>query len=360
MCDDAFDHDEFLSFVYPRDYPRWDERNLSVRLTNDKGSFVRCKMKNTHLLWSNCARLGPAMHRRTLPLSALRAFEAAARLGSFKAAAEELSVTPTAVSHQIRGLEELIAIALFSRQARRVSLTEAGAGLYPVLRDGFDAFQAALERLNKARRRPQVVISATNAFTGKWLLPRMASFRRDLPGVDLQLHASDETVDLNSIAVDVAVRYGRGPYPGLLAEPLFTDRFAPVANPHLGVRTVRDLARCPLIHFTWRRAHPRNPTWKRWFAEAGLAEESPAGELRFSDEGHAIQAAVAGQGIALVSLALVADELASGRLHQPFGPSIDGHTYHLAVSNERAISPSAHAVVAWLKAQSASQREITD
>lgn len=291
------------------------------------------------------------MHRRSLPLSALRAFEAAARLGSFKAAAEELAVTPTAVSHQIRGLEEQIDVPLFSRQARRVTLTEAGANLYPVLRDGFDAFQVALERLTKARRRPQVVISATNAFTAKWLLPRMASFRADLAGIDLQLLASDDTVDLNSTTVDIAIRYGRGPYPGLVVEPLFTDRFAPVANPRLGVRTVEDLARWPLIYFAWRRPHARNPTWKRWFAEAQRPEVSPSGELRFSDEGHAIQAAVAGEGVALVSQALVAEELASGRLHQPFGPSIDGHTYHLAVSNERAMSLGAQAVMAWLKAQ---------
>lgn len=291
------------------------------------------------------------MHRRSLPLSALRAFEAAARLGSFKAAAEELAVTPTAVSHQIRALEEQVALPLFSRQTRRVSLTEAGADLYPVLRDGFDAFQVALERLTKARRRPQVVISATNAFTAKWLLPRMASFRSELAGIDLQLQASDDTVDLDSTTVDIAIRYGRGRYPGLMVEPLFTDRFAPVANPRLGVRTVEDLARWPLLYFAWRRPDARNPTWKRWFAEVQRPEEAPAGELRFSDEGHAIQAAVAGEGVALVSQALVAEELASGRLHQPFGPSIDGHTYHLVASSERAMSPSAQAVRAWLKAQ---------
>lgn len=297
------------------------------------------------------SHLIPAMHRRSLPLSALRAFEAAARLGSFKAAAEELAVTPTAVSHQIRALEELISVPLFSRKTRRVTLTEAGTHLYPVLKDGFDAFQVSLEQLTKARRRPQVVISATNAFTAKWLLPRMASFRAEFAGIDLQLLASDEIVDLNSTVVDIAIRYGRGPYPGLLVEPLFTDRFAPVANPRLGVRTVEDLARWPLIYFAWRRSHSCNPTWKRWFAEAQRVEESPAGELRFSDEGHAIQAAVAGEGVALVSQALVAEELASGRLHQPFGPSIEGHTYHLAVSSERAVSPSAQAVMVWLKAQ---------
>ena len=293
------------------------------------------------------------MDRRSLPLSALRAFEAAARLGSFKAAAEELAVTPTAISHQIRGLEEQSGVALFERQVRRVTLTEAGAQLYPVLRDGFDAIQSALERLTQPRRRPQVVISATNAFTVKWLVPRMSDFRLRHPGIDLQLQASDEVVDLRSTAVDIAIRYGRGPYPGLSTEPLFADHFAPVANPRLGVSSVEDLARVPLICFDWKRPQPENPTWERWFAAAGVPSRSPAGQLRFSDEGHAIQAAVAGHGIALVSQALVAEELAAGHLVQPFGPVIDGHTYHLAVSSERAPSTSTQAAMVWLRQQAA-------
>lgn len=129
------------------------------------------------------------MQRNQLPLSALRAFEAAARLGSFKQAADDLAVTPTAISHQIRALEEQLGLALFDRQVRKVVLTEAGAQLYPVLRDGFDAFAATLERLLQKRLRAQVSISATNAFTVKWLVPRMASFRAMHPEVDLQLQA---------------------------------------------------------------------------------------------------------------------------------------------------------------------------
>ncbi|ANH67856.1 LysR substrate-binding domain-containing protein [Mitsuaria sp. 7] len=295
------------------------------------------------------------MDRRSLPLSALRAFEAAARMGSFKAAAEELAVTPTAISHQIRGLEALSGVELFERHVRRVALTEAGAQLYPVLRDGFDAFQSALERLTQPRRRPQVVISATNAFTVKWLVPRMADFRRLHPGIDLQLQASDDVVDLRSMAVDIAIRYGRGPYPGLTAEPLFTDHFAPVANPRLEVRSIDDLARLPLIHFDWKRAQPENPTWERWFVSAGIERMPSAGQLRFSDEGHAIQAAVAGHGIALVSQALIAEELAAGHLVQPFGPVIAGHTYHLAVSNERSPTAGAQAAMGWLKSQAAAR-----
>lgn len=295
------------------------------------------------------------MQRRSLPLSGLRVLEAAARLGSFKAAAEELAVTPTAVSHQIRALEAQTGLALFDRHVRRVSLTEAGAQLYPVLRDGFDAFEAALARLTQQRTRMQVTISATNAFTVKWLVPRMADFRSKHPGIDLQLQASDDVVDLRSAAVDIAIRYGRGPYPGLVAQPLFTDRFAPVANPRLGVASPDDLAGVPLIRFNWKWSHPDNPTWERWFAVAQRSLPRQAGQLRFSDEGHAIQAAVAGHGVALVSLALIAEELEAGHLVQPFGPEIAGHTYHLAMPADRPPSAPVQAVAHWLSMQAAAQ-----
>lgn len=294
-----------------------------------------------------------AMQRRSLLLSALRAFEAAARLGSFKAAAQELGVTPTAVSHQIRGFEAATGLALFDRQVRKVSLTDVGAQLYPVLRDGFDTFEATLARLTQQRTRTQVSISATNAFTVKWLVPRMADFRRRHPDIDLQLQASDDLVDLRSTAVDIAIRYGRGPYPGLATQPLFTDRFAPVANPRLGVASPEDLARVPLIRFDWKRPNPENPTWERWFTVAKRAQPRQASQLRFSDEGHAIQAAVAGHGIALVSLALIKDELEAGHLAQPFGPAIDGHTYHLAMHADRPPSAAVQAVADWLIGQAA-------
>lgn len=293
----------------------------------------------------------PVMQRRSLPLSGLRVFEAAARLGSFKAAAKELAVTPTAVSHQIRALEAQTGLLLFDRHVRRVSLTDAGTQLYPVLRDGFDAFEATLARLTHQRTRTQVTISATNAFTVKWLVPRMADFRSRHPGIDLQLQASDDVVDLRSTAVDIAIRYGRGPYPGLVTQPLFTDRFAPVANPRLGVESPDDLARVPLIRFDWKRPQPENPTWDRWFKVAQRPQPRQASQLRFSDEGHAIQAAVAGHGVALVSLALISEELEAGHLVQPFGPEIDGHTYHLAMYAGRPPSTSVQAVAHWLSTQ---------
>lgn len=287
--------------------------------------------------------------RRRLPLSALRAFEAAARHASFKEAAQELAVTPTAVSHQIRSLEALTGTPLFERRVRKVALTEAGAQLYPVLSEGFDAFEAALKRVTRSRQRARVTISATSAFTAKWLVPRVADFCRLHPGIDLQLHASDDPVDLTVDTFDIAVRYGRGRYPGLVSELMFADRFAPVANPKLGMTSPADLERAPLIHFQWRRPLALNPTWERWFAESGLPWPASHAQLRFSDEGHAIQAAVAGQGVALLSLALVRDEIAAGHLVQPFGPAIAGHAYHLVTAADRIPRPAIAAVVAWLR-----------
>jgi LysR family transcriptional regulator, glycine cleavage system transcriptional activator len=289
--------------------------------------------------------------RRLPPLSALRAFEAAARLMSFKRAAAELNVTPTAISHQIRSLEEHTGLVLFGRQVRKVVLTEAGAQLYPVLRDGFDAFEATLDRLVRIRKRARVTISATNAFTAKWLVPRVARFHALHPDIDLQLHASDEAVGLADNGVDIAIRYGRGPYPGLSAEVMFADDFAPVANPLFGALGIEDLSRVPLIHFQWRRNHPLNPTWERWYSAAGIVRSQPQGQLHFSDESHAIQAAVAGQGIALLSLALVRDELQAGHLVQPFGPTVPGHAHHMVMNIDPPPGASVRAAAEWLRAE---------
>ena len=289
--------------------------------------------------------------RRLPPLSALRAFEAAARHASFKHAASELGVTPTAISHQIRSLEEHTGLHLFERKLRKVVLTDAGLALYPVLRDGFDAFEAVLQRLAPAQARHRVVISATNAFMGRWLASRVADFGQLHPEIDLELFASDQTVDLDAHVADIAIRYGRGPYPGMIAEPLFTDCFAPVSSPQLGIYGSADLDTVPLIDFRWAHDHPLNPTWKNWFAAAGLPCKARHGQLRFSDEGHAIQAALAGQGIALLSLELVADDIAAGRLTQQFGPSIPGHSYHLVRSASHLHEPHVDATLDWLRSQ---------
>jgi LysR family transcriptional regulator, glycine cleavage system transcriptional activator len=289
--------------------------------------------------------------RHLPPLASLRAFEAAARHASFKQAAAELAVTPTAISHQIRLLEASLGLSLFERQPRRLVLTPAGQLLFPVLRDGFDAFAAAVGALAVKRRRTAVTLSATTAFTAHWLVPRVAAFNAANPGMDLRLHASDDVVDLANGAIDAAIRYGRGGYGGLVSEELLRDAYAPVCSPQLAVRAPEDLHRHRLIHFEWQRVEEDTPTWQRWLERAGVTGLDEAMTLTFSDEGHAIQAAVAGHGVALLSRVLVAAELARGTLVQPFGPALDGYRYFLVYPQEPKRAVKIAALRAWIRAE---------
>ena len=289
--------------------------------------------------------------RHLPPLAALRAFEAAARHLSFKRAAAELAVTPTAISHQIRLLEDQIGLKLFERRPRLLLLTPEGQRLYPVLRDGFDAFARAMASLNTRRSRTVVTLSATRAFTSRWLVPRTTSFAAAHPGMDLRLHAADEPVDFRGATVDVSIRYGRGSFPGLKAEELFRSEFAPVASPHLGLREPGDLRRQTLIHFEWYRTDRETPIWSRWLARAGMRDLEPGAELTFTDESHAIQAAIAGQGVALLDLMLIADELASGALVQPFGPVLPGYRCFLVYPETAAESEKIAAVRSWIRSE---------
>jgi LysR family glycine cleavage system transcriptional activator len=196
-----------------------------------------------------------------------------------------------------------------------------------------------------------VTLSATPAFAAKWLVPRIAAFRKARQDIDLTLLATLEAVDLGSGVADLALRYGPGPYPDLVAEPLTVDRFAPVVNPRLGIKKTSDLRSATLLHFNWHRRDPRNPTWHHWMKIAGIDGIDARAGLRFSDEAHAIQATVAGAGIALHSLLLVSDELAQGTLEVPFGPELEGFSLHLVRGRDRPLSEPIEAVQAWLRAQ---------
>lgn len=287
--------------------------------------------------------------RRLPPLAALRAFEAAARHLSFRKAADELAVTPTAISHQLRLLEATLGLPLFERHVRRVSLTPAGAQLYPVLREGLDNFARAIAELSPQPRRSAVTISATTLFTARRLIPALGLFQKQWPQFALRLDASDDAVDLLSGAADIAVRYGTGPFPGLVSEILCQDRFGVVCSPSLGLRAPADLAAAPLIHSEWRR-RDMQPDWWRWQALAEVPGLNVDAGLHITDESHAIQAAVAGQGAVITSLFLVEDELSRGVLVHPFGPVIEGHNYHLVATEQNMASADVQAVRQWLKA----------
>ena len=282
--------------------------------------------------------------RRLPPLTQLRAFEAAARHRSFKRAAQELSVTPAAISHQVRELEAGIGVLLFERRTREVVPTASALRLYPVLRDGFDAFADALQALVPAESRT-VTLTTTPAFATQWLLPRLPELQRLHPEIELRLHASDRAVDLAVDDVDLAVRYGDRPFPGHEAVRFADDRLLPVASPALGLRAPRDLVRHRLIHFEWLRDAGDRPTWRDWLRAAGLEHDDASRGLRFSEVAHAIQAAVAGQGVALLNKVLVADALARGVLEAPFGPELDVPGWTLLRPRDRR--PGAAQQVTW-------------
>jgi LysR family glycine cleavage system transcriptional activator len=284
--------------------------------------------------------------RRLPPLGALRAFEAAARRLSFRRAAEELCVTPTAVSHQIRLLEEWLGQPLFLRLVRRVVLTKAGETLLPTLQGGFDAFERTLADIRQHDRRKAVTLTAPVLFTARRLIPALADFQAG--DLDLRLHASDAVVDLNGGGADLAVRYGAGPFSGLVSEPLVSERFGVVSSPRLRLTRVDDLFSVPLLHIDWRRAGD-DPDWKRWATEAGLSGLAVEKGARFSDDTHALAAATAGRGAAIAALELARPELEAGLLVNPFGPILQGQPYHLAATPEAWEDERVQAVASWLR-----------
>lgn len=291
--------------------------------------------------------------RKLPPLSALRAFEAAARRMSFKDAAGELNVTPTAISHQVRLLEEFLDTKLFERQTRQVRLTAGGRMLFPAVCDGLDNMERAVLAVRRARNTPVATLSSTVAFMAKRLAPRAGAFRTAHPDWTLRLDASNEIADLDG-ETDAAIRYGMGHYPGLIVEPLFRDRFAPVCSPHLALSTVEELKNAHLVHFAWgngARDSRYAPLWRDWFERAGLTGIDADAGLSFTDEIHAVQATIAGQGVGLLSLTLVAEELASGALVQPFALSLESFRYDLVYSARAAERPATMLLKQWIHAE---------
>jgi LysR family glycine cleavage system transcriptional activator len=298
--------------------------------------------------------LNSSVMRRLPPLASLRAFEAAARHLSFKKAAEELAVTPTAISHQIRLLEAAMGLKLFERRARQVLMTEAGQRLFPALRDGVDLMAGAAGRIAAQGAHSPVTITTTTAFAAHWLVPRLSAFRESYPAIALSVLASDDIVNIEAGKADLAVRLAGGTPPDAKATVLFPDRFTPVASPALNVREPADLERTPLIQFDWRRPWPDTPSWPKWLAAAGLDHLSIAPELRFNEESHALAAAIAGQGIALFSMTIASDALRRGTLVCPFETAIPGQTYYLLRGRKPVAGFPAEAVSAWLLEQAAS------
>lgn len=260
---------------------------------------------------------------RPPPLQTLRAFEAAGRLLSMALAAQELNVTPGAISRQIQTLEDDLGAALFRRMTRRIALTEEGMALHQVVSRALAELTREAERLRARDDTPQLTISTGVSFASKWFAPRLHRLMARLPDVDIRLEVSDVNVDLSDGRVDAALRYGTGTYPGTVSERILDETMSPVCSPDYqtrmgGITEPADLLRCTLLNES-RVLHDDStlPNWERWFAAAGVAGARRRGPT-LSHGSLTIEAALRGEGVALGRSVLVAEDIAAGRLIEPF------------------------------------------
>lgn len=258
------------------------------------------------------------MGRRLPPLNAVRAFEAAARHLSFTLAADELNVTQAAVSHQVKALEQRLGVPLFRRLNRGLRLTDAGALYRTELEDILDRLEQATERLRASEAAGLLTVSTGTSFASKWLVPRLQRFRERRPDIDVRIDADDALTDFRRDNVDLAIRYGGGVYPGLYSVKLLQDTVFPVCGPKLledryPLRAPEDLKHHTLLH-----DQGVVEDWSSWLRTAGVSGVDASRGPSFSHSAMLIEAAIAGQGVALARSSMVAHDLREGRLVQPF------------------------------------------
>jgi LysR family glycine cleavage system transcriptional activator len=300
------------------------------------------------------------MTRPLLPLNALRAFESAARHLSFSRAAEELSVTPGAVSQQIRHLEEVVRGSLFAREAKGLQLTDLGRAAAPLVAEGLDRLRDASAMMREPPRRRQVSISVTPSFASKWLLPRLDDFHDKHPEIEVWVSADMQPVDFSQGATDLAIRYGAGDYPGHVSERLLIETVLPVCAPALmrganPIRSPADLAHHVLLHDMSGDGDASRPDWPMWLMARGVRHGDARRGSRFNQSSLLIEAAVAGRGVALAKRTLAQADLAAGRLIAPFhdGGAILAFAYHAVHPKGRVLSPSARIFIDWVRRQAA-------
>ena len=300
------------------------------------------------------------MSRRLPPLNALRAFESAARLGSFVRAADELLVTPTAISHQIKGLEDTLGVELFVRLPRGLRLSDAGTRYLPDLIKGFDALARAGERLSDGGLVGLLHINTLASFAHCWLVPRIVNFQRRYPDLDVRVSTSVRHVDFVDDDVDVSVRYGKGSYPSLRSIKIMEEEVCPVAAPMLvdgdpPLREWADLAKHRLLHDYLTDDSEPWVNWGVWLRRAGMDEKIDSSRgMAFDNSASLVEAAVRGHGVALGRSALVAEHVREGRLVPLFGVRHPADYAYFAVAPEAtADQPKVQAFVAWLKEEAA-------
>lgn len=298
--------------------------------------------------------------RRLPPLHALRAFEAAARHSHFTKAAQELALTPTAISHQVRLLEDMLGCRLFRRFPRPMRLTQEGEALFPVLRDGLDSFAEAIDAIRTSAP-GHLTVSCNHSFAMRWLMPRLCALN-EATGIELAIEADDRMVDLHAGSVDFAIRYVAAAAREAAAHEMFRDTFAPFCAPSLLSRYgvpdgAADLLRLPLVSWRWKTKRIDAPSWERWLAQVaagdaaldGLKLPSPA--IRLSEEAHAIEAAINGQGVALISEIEVSLDVAAGRLVRVSPVAIPDLTFFAVHLRSSGRAAEIRRFVEWARAQ---------
>ena len=298
------------------------------------------------------------MHVPMPPLSALRAFEAAARHLSLTHAARELHVTPGALSHQIRGLEELLGVRLFERKVRAIALTAAGKQLYPGLQTGFAQIREAVESFSVGTQPNVLVISTSPGLTAKWLAPRLYRFAAAHPDIDVRISSTVANANFATDGIDLAIRnmpLDPAPDPVLESEKLLDLTYIPVCTPRLlekygPVKDAKALARLPLIHDESLAARGADPNWREWFTAAGVENPDLKRGLHFTSADHALDAAEEDAGVLLTHDIMAYDGLRTGRLVIPVRLSIAaGRTFHLVRLKARKPSAAMAAFADWIK-----------
>ncbi len=294
------------------------------------------------------------MVARLPSLNGLRAFECAARYMSFTKAAAELHVTQTAISHQIRRLEDELGVTLFLRLKEGLALTEEGQAYLPGIRAAFHELRHATQALLASRQNTVLTINTLVSVASKWLLPRLPSFQQANPDIDVRISASTELVDFRQGGIDAAIRYGRGDWKGLRADFLMSDEIFPVCSPALlstskGLNTPADLLDHTLLQVSGMTAGD----WNRWLSAAGESATLAEGpRLTFDLAMMAVQAAVDGQGVCIGRSTYVADDLRAGRLVAPFALRLkDELGFYLVTPHETADSKKIVALRTWLMVQ---------
>jgi len=294
------------------------------------------------------------------PLNSLRAFEASARHLSFTKAADELNVTPAAISHQVKALEESIGVSLFKRLTRALKLTKSGREALPVLTEGFDLLSDGAALLKGAPENEVFTITTAPSFAAKWLVPRLDEFQSLNPEIKVRIDATIELVDMRRDGIQVAIRYGSGDYPGHSAERLFEEEMFPVCSPKLlsgphPLEKPEDLVHHTLLHAGHPLDKPSYPDWRMWLTSAGVTNVDWNKGPEFSLLNMAVQTAVDGYGVALANTSIVKDDLASGALVRPFELKLPtDFSYFLVIPSETIDQPAVSAFREWLLAEACS------